>query len=95
MYTQFEEKGKIFTNVISKNPIEVIIQTTTHRIRAKLHVRPEGRIKDEMDVPEEFLALTEATIYENNGQQLYASTFLTVNRSAIVWLIPAEELKQL
>jgi hypothetical protein len=93
MFAQFEEKGKIFTNVISKKPIDVIIQTTTHRIRAKFHIRPDDRIKDEMNTPEAYIALTDAIIFDNDGHQLYSASFLTVNKAAIVWLVPDDELK--
>jgi uncharacterized protein YcfJ len=49
MYSNFEEKGKIFTQVVTKKPINVTIQTTNQLIRGKIHIRPEDRVKDEFE----------------------------------------------
>ncbi len=93
MANEFDEKGKIFTNVVSKRPVPVLIQTSTQRIQGKLHVPPTERIKDELNASEQFLAITDATIYGDKGEVLYKSQFLTLNRDTIVWLIPEEELQ--
>lgn len=93
MFNPYEEKGKIFTNIITKKPVEVIIQTTKNLIRGKVHIRPDERLKDEINLPESFLAVTEATIFDEQDKILYRSNFLAVNRSQIVWLVPEEELQ--
>jgi hypothetical protein len=91
MDTEFDEKGKIFTDVITKVPIRAKIQTTTHLIVGAVHVRRESRIKDDLDVNEQFLAVTDAKLYTLDGQQLYSTAFLAVQRSQIVWVMPVEE----
>jgi len=95
MNAQFDEKGKIFTNVISKKPVPVTIQTLTHRIHGELYVRPGERLKDELNCSEQFLALTNASVYDAQSKELYQCGFLTLNLSQIVWLIPDEEIHQL
>jgi hypothetical protein len=55
MFAQFEEKGKIYTQVVSKIPVDVIVQTTQHTIRGKIHIRPDIRLKDELNIQEPFL----------------------------------------
>ena len=40
---QFDNKGKIFTDVISKESVTAVIQTVTHQIRGFVHVRPGER----------------------------------------------------
>ncbi len=92
MYASFEQKGKIHTNVISKIPVNAIIQTTSHRIEGKIHVRPDDRLKDELSSSDCFLAVTDATVYNEEGKVLYVSNFLSVHRDQIVWIIPIEEL---
>jgi hypothetical protein len=57
MYASFEDKGKIYTNIVSKTPIDVIIQTPNHQIHGKVHVRPNGRLKDELTSSEHFWRL--------------------------------------
>ena len=92
MPTQFDEKGKIFTNVIAKKPVMVTIQTLTHKIHGEIYVRPNERIKDELDRSEQFVAVTNAVVFGPQGEELYTSDFLTLNLSHIVWLIPDDEV---
>jgi hypothetical protein len=92
MYPPFEEKRKIFTNVIRKEPVEVIIQTTANTfIHGILHVQLNQRLKDELDKDEPFVAITDATIVTAKNEPLYKAKFLAVNRSQIVWLFPKNE----
>ena len=91
MSIHYDEKGKIFTHVISKNPVLATIQTLTHRIQGTVHVREGDRLIDELTNAGQFLAVTGATIFTFSGQALYRSEFLTVNRDHIVWLLPTEE----
>jgi hypothetical protein len=46
MTTEYDEKGKFYTNVVSKVAVPSIIQTTTHLIRGFVHVRQGDRYKD-------------------------------------------------
>ena len=88
MLTQYDEKGKIFTDVVSKVAVYAIIQTITHRMRGRIHVRRDERIKDELDRDEGFLALTEVTVFNDDGSALFDVPFLAVQRDHIVWVIP-------
>jgi hypothetical protein len=90
MPNDYSEKGKIFTVVIPKHPVEVTIQTVLHRIHGEVYVRPEGRIKDELNQSDQFIAVTHAEVFDLNGVSLYSSPFLTLNTDHIIWLIPVE-----
>jgi len=94
MFKDFDEKGKIFTNVVSKIPIEVIIQTVSARIHGEIHVKPDERLKDELNLPEQFVAVTNAKILEMDGSPLYESQFLTINKNQIIWIVPDKDLKK-
>jgi hypothetical protein len=93
MYASFEDKGKIYTNIVSKTPIDVIIQTPNHQIHGKVHVRPNGRLKDELTSSEAFLAITDASIYDLNGKLAYRTQFIALHRDHIHWLLPVDELQ--
>lgn len=93
MYDAFENKSKIFTHVITKEPVDVIIQTTQFKIIGQIHVRPEDRLKDELDQPETFLPVTSAAVHSLDGIELYQTHFIAVNRSQIVWIIPTHQLQ--
>ncbi len=88
MTIEYDEKGKIFTDIVSKVSIDVTVQTTTHMIRGRLHVRRDQRVKDELDRGERFLALTDVQVLGPDGQALFHSPFVAVKREHIVWVMP-------
>ncbi len=90
MVTSYDEKGKIFTQVVSKHPVPVVIQTEVNLIRGVFHVRTNSRVKDEINSQERFIAVTNAVIYNNQKEELYQAPFLVVNTEHIIWLIPEE-----
>jgi uncharacterized protein DUF6812 len=94
MAIQFDEKGKIFTDVVPKIPVQAVVQTTTQLIRGKVHVREGERLKDELDRNELFLAVTDASILGLDGQVQFQAPFLAVQRSQIIWVLPDEEKSQ-
>ena len=94
MTIEFDDKGKFYTDVITKFAVPAIIQTTAQCIHGNVHVRRDERFKDEMDRDEKFLAVTDATIYDLDGQVLYQCEFLSIQRTHIIWAIPKSEISQ-
>lgn len=92
MIFESDESGKIFTEVITKKPVEVLIQTTSHLIHGFVHIRPQSRLKDEIDQDELSLAVTDAKVYGQKDEILFHSKFLALNRRQIIWIIPYAEL---
>jgi hypothetical protein len=90
MSFDYDDKGKIFTDVVSKIAVYATIQTTTHMLRGRIHVRRDQRIIDELDVQENFIALTDVSVLGSDGQTLFQSPFLAVHRSHIVWVFPEQ-----
>ena len=91
MYSQFDEKGKLFTNVVAKKPVQVCIQIGLHRVFGTVYIRPENRLKDEINQPEAFLAVTDAHVENETGQIIYSNKFLVINRSQILWMGPESD----
>jgi hypothetical protein len=91
MTIEYDDKGKIFTDIVSKVTVQATIQTTTHLMRGNIHVRRDQRIKDELDSDESFLAITNANILGTDGQVIFQAPFLAVKRSHIVWVIPEQD----
>lgn len=88
---EYDDKGKIFTEVVSKVAIHATVQTTTHLLRGQIHVRRDQRIKDELDRDENFLALTDVAVLGPDGQIIFQAPFLALQRSQIVWVLPEQE----
>ncbi len=93
MSIHYDDKGKFYTEYVTKNSVEVSIQTLTNRIKGLIFVRVGERVSDELNRSSQFLAVTEATIYDLNGSELNKSPFMTVNRDQIVWLALEEKSK--
>lgn len=94
MSFEYDDKGKIYTEVITKTAISALVQTTTHLIQGKVHVRRDDRLIDELDRDKPFLAITEASIIGSGGETLREVPFIAVSRSQIVWISPDEALEQ-
>jgi hypothetical protein len=93
MVTQYDDKGKFFTQVISKEPVQVILQTSRNIIYGAVYVRPEARLKDEINTSREhFVAITDAKVYDHQKNLMFQSRFLLINMDHIDWIIPQEEL---
>ena len=90
MTIEYDEKGKIFTDIVSKIAIYATIQTTTHLLRGRIHVRRDQRIIDELDQNENFLPITDVSVMGADGQTLFQAPFLAVQRSHVVWVFPEQ-----
>ncbi|MGA2113018.1 MAG: hypothetical protein ABSG98_12875 [Anaerolineales bacterium] len=85
-----DPKGKHYTAVVQKRAIPARIQTTRQLIQGKVHAPPDQRVTDELDSPQRFLAVTEAQVFDDQGRPIGTFPFLSVNKTQIVWLAPAD-----
>ena len=92
MVTQINEKGKIFTQIVSKQPVKVMIQTANQLIHGLIHVRPDARLKDELSGQDKFLAVTDAIIFNLQNEEMLRCHFIMINIDYIFWVTPEEEL---
>ena len=92
MTVRVDAKGKIFTDIIRKDEVPVLIRTVTDLIHGHIYLRPEQRIKDELNAgADQFIAVTDAEVLGPNGAIAYRSSFLTLNKAHVVWIRPDEE----
>ena len=94
MTIEYDEKGKFFTDVVSKVTIPSVVQTTQHLVRGNVHVHRDERLKDELDRDELFLAMTDVSVFGADGQVIHKSRFLAVRRAQIVWVMPARDAQE-
>lgn len=88
---RIDEKGKFFTEYVTKIAMPVIIATATNIVKGTIHLTPDNRLKDEMNAGEQFVAITHADIYALDGKtQLYALPTLILNKQQIDWVSPQE-----
>ena len=91
MSIRYDEKGKFFTDVITKDAVTSNIQTLVSRIEGNVHVRLNERVKDELNRGEQFLAVTDAHIYNLQGQKIFEAEFMLINRDHVIWIIPQDD----
>lgn len=90
MTIEYDEKGKFYTDVVTKLPVAAVIQTTTHLVRGFVHIRQGERLKNELEKDEMFLAVTNAVIHGTDDQVLFTAPFMALKRTQIVWIMPVE-----
>jgi hypothetical protein len=86
MTIKYDNKGKFFTDIISKEAVRSRIQTVNQLIEGDIHIRLEARLKDELDDIDSFLAVTDASVYDNAHNFLFQTGFIAIRRDQIVWV---------
>ena len=86
MTIKYDIKGKFFTDIISKESVRCRLQTLNQVIEGDIHIRLEARLKDELDDPEPFLAVTDASVYDQAHNLLFQTGFIAVRRDHLVWV---------
>jgi hypothetical protein len=94
MATQIEGNEEASFQYVSKKPTPALIQTSNQRLHGHVHVGLGKRLKDELDGGLPFIPVTNVIVYSEDGQVLYRTHFLLINREQLVWILPDEDLIQ-
>ena len=94
MSLHYDEKGKFFTDYVSKDSIQALIQTATNLIEGNLYLRSNERVSDMLNRSDRFIAVTDVVIYDLEGNELYSCEFLAVNAEQVIWLMPVEDASE-
>lgn len=89
---RIDSKGKYYTKVVSTQSLDVLVRLTSGEvIQGEIHVRPDHRLSDEMNDEHRFVSITNAVV-TMNGEELYRTAFITINRLNVCWVIPAQAI---
>ena len=91
MPTQYDDKGKFFTDVISKVAVPATVQTVAQKIEGSIHVRQNERLTDELVRDDPFLPMTSAKVFDHQGRMEFECDFISIRRSQIVWIVPRDD----
>jgi hypothetical protein len=94
MTINYDEKGKYYTDIISKVAVQARIQTTSHFIEGEIHIRNDFRLKDELDRDEPFLAVTNARIFNSDHALLFRTKFIAVRRDQVIWITTEDDIEK-
>lgn len=92
MDVRIDDRGKFFTPHVAKDTVQALVRTTDHLVVGHVYVRPDRRLKDELNAEAgRFLAITNATVYDETGDhQLYQTSFLLVSYAQVILIGPLE-----
>ncbi len=66
----------------------VTILTDTYRIKGNIDLLPGARVTDYLAEAKEFIAVTDAEVWEVVGRQVFTAPFLNVNKEHIQVVAP-------
>jgi hypothetical protein len=78
-------------DAVAKHMKPVYVQTTTGLLHGHMHIHQGKRVSDEMNHGDAFFALTEATIYDLDGNVIDQAPFVAVGKANVVWIRPDED----
>ena len=70
------------------NKTKVTILTGNYRIKGHIDLLPGARVTDYMVEAKEFIALTDAEVWEVVGRQVFTAPFINVHRDHIEIIAP-------
>lgn len=79
-------------NDVSKT--KVIILTGHYRILGHISVLPEARVTDYICESKEFIAVTDAEVWDHDERKVSSSSFMNVNRDHIEIIMPEDAVTQ-
>jgi hypothetical protein len=73
---------------VDESMTRVTILTATYRIKGYIHLLPGARMTDYMAEAKEFIAVTDAEVWEVVGRQVFTAPFVNVSRGHIQIIAP-------
>jgi hypothetical protein len=69
---------------------KIVILTGNYRISGSIELLPGARVTDFLAESREFIAITDAEVWDLDNRKLFASTFMNVNRDSIELIMPED-----
>ncbi len=73
---------------VDESKTRVTILTGTYRVKGNIDLLPGARVTDYMAEAKEFIAVTEAEVWEVVGRQVFTAPFINVNKEHIQIISP-------
>ena len=79
---------------MDKDKTRVIILTRHYRIIGEISILPEARVTDYICESRDFIAVTDADVWDQDQRKVASTTFLNINRGDVELLIPEDCVTQ-
>jgi len=73
---------------------KIVVMMGNYRITGSIDIVPGTRVTDFLMECKEFIAITDAAVWDLNGRKLITSSFMSVNRDRIELIMPEENVTQ-
>ena len=73
---------------------KIVVLTGNHRITGSIDLLPGARVTDFLLECRNFMAITNAEVWDLNGRKLFSSSFMNVNRDRIELIMPEDTVTQ-
>ena len=73
---------------------KVTILTGHYRITGEIDLLPGARVTDFLSESRDFIAVTDAAVWNLNNQRLMSSGFMNINRDLIELIVPDDVITQ-
>ena len=73
---------------------KIVVMMGNYRITGSIDIVPGARVTDFLMECKEFMAITDAVVWDLNGRKLITSSFMSVNRDRIELIMPEENVTQ-
>jgi hypothetical protein len=92
MDVRIDSHGKYFSQRVAKESVAALIRTTDHLIVGYVYIRPDYRLKDELNSDAgRMIAVTEARVYNEEGTKfLFATGLLLLSYNHVLFLSPLD-----
>ena len=67
---------------------KIVILTGTYRVKGYIDLVPGARVTDYMVEAKNFIAVTDAEVWELEGRQVFTAPFINVSREHIEIIVP-------
>ena len=74
--------------MVGPNKTKVTILTGTYRIKGYIELTPGARVTDYLVEAKDFIAVTDAEVWETGDRKIMSAPFLNVSREHIQIVIP-------
>lgn len=78
----------------SEGKTRVVVMMGNHRITGSIDLIPGARVTDYLIECKDFMAITDAEVWDMNGRKLAASSFMSLNRNRIELIMPEDKVTQ-
>ena len=76
---------------VTKDQVRVDIFTQDHIIRGHIHPHKGSRLSDFLNLPKEFLSVTNLEIFHiSSGRVLYTADYMILNRGFVMGIVPVD-----